>query len=334
MFIHAFTLLAGLVVLFYAADKFVAGSASLARNINLSPLFIGLTIVGFGTSMPEILIAGFASFSNNPEIAIGTALGSNIANIGIVLGITALVKPLVFNSGVLKRELPILTAVSVMCYFIAFDGLGRGDSLLMLLILIGFIVWLVRTLKQEKFNDPFEKELITGLPDILSRKKAWLYLAAGLTGLLVSSKLVVWAAGNVAHLAGVSELIIGLTIVALGTSLPELATSISGVLRKEDDLVVGNIIGSNIYNLLAVYALPGLVVPGAVPEGMLNRDFPVMLGLTVILYFLGWGFGKRAGVINRWEAAILLVIYASYVWFIYQNVTSITNLSEVSLSVD
>lgn len=333
MLINSLTLIAGLIALFFSANKFVTGSASIARNFNLSPLLIGLTIVGFGTSMPEILISGFASFSNNSGVAIGNALGSNIANIGLVLACTALVKPLVFDSGVLKRELPILMIISLVCYFVAFDGLGRGDSLLMLLMLLIFFFWLISTAKKEEFAGAYQKELKTALPDTVTTKKAAIYFAAGLTGLLIASKLVVWAAVNVAHLAGVSELIIGLTVVALGTSLPELATSISSVLKKEDDLAVGNIIGANIYNLLAVYSLPGLIVPGAVPEGMLMRDFPVMLGLTAILFFLGKGLGDKPGIINRWEAAILLVAYGSYQWFIYQSVTAITNLSEVSTTL-
>ncbi len=332
MLINTLTLIAGLIALFFSANKFVTGSASIARNFNLSPLFIGLTIVGFGTSMPEILISGFASFGRNPDIAIGNALGANIANIGLVLACTALVKPLVFDSGVLKRELPILMAISSMCYFVAFDGLGVGDSLLMLLILAIFFFWLSYTAKQEEFEGAYEKELKTALPDTVTTKKAWIYFGAGLTGLLVASKLVVWAAVNVAHLAGVSELIIGLTVVGLGTSLPELAASISSVLKKEDDLAVGNIVGANIYNLLAVYSLPGLIAPGAVPAGMLMRDFPVMLGMTAVLFFLGKGIDNRPGIINRWEAAILLVSYSSYLWFIYQTVTAI-HLSEVTATL-
>lgn len=333
MLINTLTLIAGLIALFFSANKFVTGSASIARNFNLSPLLIGLTIVGFGTSMPEILISGFASFGHNPDIAIGTALGANIANIGLVLAFTALVKPLVFDSGVLKRELPILMAISSMCYFVSFDGLGVGDSLLMLLLLAIFFFWLIYTAKQEEFEGAYEKELKTALPDTLITKKAWIYFGAGLAGLLIASKLVVWAAVNVAHIAGVSELIIGLTVVGLGTSLPELAASISSVLKKEDDLAVGNIIGANIYNLLAVYSLPGLISPGAVPTGMLMRDFPVMLGMTALLFFLGKGIGDRPGIVNRWEAAILLVAYSSYIWFIYQSVTAITNLSEVTATL-
>lgn len=330
MLINSLTLMASLIALFFSANKLVTGSVSITRNFGLSPLLIGLTVVGFGTSVPEILISGLAAMSNNPQIGIGTALGSNIANIGLVLGCTALVKPLRFNSIVLKRELPILMIISLVCYFIAFDGLGRGDSLLLVLILMIFFIWLIRTAKQEEFNGAFEKELKTALPNTIPLKKAWIYFAAGFVGLLISSKLVVWAAVNVAHLAGISELIIGLTAVALGTSLPELATSISSVLKKEDDLAVGNIIGSNIYNLLAVYSLPGLITPEAASDGLLTRDFPVMLGLTAILFFLGWGFANRAGIINRWEAGILLLIYVSYQWFIYQSVTTISNLSSMS----
>lgn len=323
MLINSLTLIAGLIALFFSANKLVTGSASIARNFNLSPLLIGLAIVGFGSSLPEILISGFASFAGDSGIAIGNALGSNIANISLVLACTALVKPLSFDSGLLRRELPILMAISLLCYFVTFDGLGRGDSLLMLLILLTFFIWLVRTAKKEEFEGSFEKELKIALPNTVTMKQAGIYVAAGLVGLLISSKLVVWAAVNVAHLAGVSELIIGLTAVALGTSLPELATSVSSVLKKEDELAVGNLIGSNIYNLLAVYSLPGLIIPGEVPAGVLMRDFPVMLGLTAVLFFLGIGFGNRPGIINRWEAAILLVAYGSYQWFIYQSVTAI-----------
>lgn len=329
MLINTLTLIAGLIALFFSANKFVTGSASIARNFNLSPLLIGLTIVGFGTTMPEMLISGFASFGQNPDLAIGNALGANIANIGLVLAGTALVKPLVFDSIILKRELPILMIISLVCYFIAFDGLGRGDSLLLVLMLVIFLFWLIRTAKQGEFEGAYQKELKTALPDTVTNKKAWIFCIAGLVGLLAASKLVVWAAINVAHLAGVSELIIGATVVALGTSLPELATSVSSVLKKENDLVVGNIIGANIYNLLVVYSLPGLIVPGAAPDGMLMRDFPMMLGLTAVLFFLGKGFGNKPGIINRWEAAILLVAYSSYLWFIYQSVTSITNLTAV-----
>jgi cation:H+ antiporter len=323
MLINSLTLIAGLIALFFSTHKFVAGSASIARNFNVSPLLIGLTIVGFGTSVPEILISGFASFGGDSGIAVGTALGSNIANIGLVLACTALVKPLSFDSNLLKRELPILMAISLLCYFIAFDGLGRGDSLLMLLILLVFFIWLIRTTRKEEFDGGYEKELKTALPNTVTVKQAWIYFGAGLVGLLISSKLVVWAAVNVAHLAGVNELIIGLTAVAFGTSLPELAASIGSVLKKEDNLAVGSIIGSNIYNLLAVYSLPGLIAPGVAPEGILMRDFPVMLGLTVVIFFLGVGIGSRAGIINRWEAAILLVAYGSYQWVIYQSVTAI-----------
>jgi cation:H+ antiporter len=326
MLINSLTLIASLIALFFSANKFVTGAASIARNFNLSPLLIGLTIVGFGNSIPEILVSGIASFDGSYAIGVGNALGSNIANIGLVLACTALVKPLNFDSGILKRELPILMAISLICYFIAFDGLGRGDSLLLVISLVVFFVWLIRTAKKEEFDGAYSKELKTRLPDTLTVKKAWFYFGAGLAGLLISSKLVVWAAANVAHLAGVSELIIGLTAVALGTSLPELATSISSVLKKEDDLAVGNIIGSNIYNLLAVYSLPGLWASQAVPEGMMMRDFPVMLGLTAVLFVLGKGFNNKAGIINRWEAAILLVAYFGYQWFIYQSVTTIATL--------
>jgi cation:H+ antiporter len=323
MLIHSFTLLAGLIALFFSAHRFVIGAASIARNFNLSPLLIGLTVVGFGTSVPEVFISLFASFSGDSGLAVGNALGSNIANMGLILAATALIQPLVFDSSLLKRELLFLMAISLLCYFVAFDGLGRGDSLLMLLILLIFWVWLVRSAKQEEFDGAYEKELKVSLPDTVPTKKAWLYFGLGLIGLLLSSKLLVWAAVNVAHLAGVDDVIIGLTVVAIGSSLPELATSVSSALKKEDDLAVGTIIGSTIYNLLAVYSLPGLIAPGEMPVGVLARDFPVMLGFTAVLFFLTRSFSQRAGIINRWEAAILLLAFCSYQWFIYQSVTAL-----------
>lgn len=325
MLINFVALVIGLIVLVVAADKFVVGTASIARKLGVSPLLIGLTIVGLGTSAPEILVAAIASLQGNAGLAIGNALGSNIANIGLILGVTALISPLAFSSGLLMRELPILMLVSLVCYFMAFDGLDAVDGLLMLFMLITFLFWLIQSAKKqrsiESVVDPLEEELIAEMPDDLSTQKSWWFFILGLVGLLVSSRLLVWAAVNIAESFGVSDLVIGLTVVALGTSLPELAASISSVLKKEDDLAVGNIIGSNMYNLLAVYSLPGLIAPGAVAESVISRDFPVMLGLTGVLFVLGYGLTK-AGHINRWEGGGLLIAFCGYQWVIYQSVIS------------
>ncbi|NOQ76280.1 MAG: calcium/sodium antiporter, partial [Methylococcaceae bacterium] len=240
----------------------------------------------------------------------------------LILGVTALISPLAFNSGLLKRELPILMAVSVICYLMVFDGLGMVDGILMLLMLVSFLVWLIKSAKKDAgkavLNDPLEQEIVAEMPDDVSEKKAWLFFVFGLVGLLASSRLLVWAAVNIAESFGVSDLVIGLTIVALGTSLPELAASITSVLKKEDDLAVGNIIGSNMYNLLAVYSLPGLIAPGPVADSVITRDFPVLLALTGVLFILGYGVTK-SGHINRWEGGGLLLAYCSYQWVIYQS---------------
>jgi cation:H+ antiporter len=322
MLINFIALLVGLIVLVVAADKFVVGTVAIARNLDVSPLLIGLTIVGLGTSAPEILVSAIASSQGNPGLAVGNALGSNIANIGLILGCTALISPLAFKSGLLKRELPILMLVSLICFFMAFDGLDMIDGVVMLMMLTTFLMWLIRLARKQKNKgseiDPLEQELIDEMPKYVSKKKSWLFFTLGLIGLLLSSRLLVWAAVNIAESFGVSDLVIGLTIVALGTSLPELAASISSVLKKEDDLAVGNIIGSNVYNLLAVYSLPGLIAPGPVAESVVYRDFPVMLGFTGVLFILGFSLTK-VGHINRWEGSGLLLAYCSYQWFVFQS---------------
>ncbi len=322
MLLNFVALVVGLIVLVLAADKFVIGAVSIAKKFGVSPLLIGLTVVGLGTSAPEILVSAIASWQGNTGLAVGNALGSNIANLALILGCTALISPLAFKSALLKRELPILMAVSLICYLLAFDGLGEIDGILMILMLIAFLTWLIRLAKKDQQNnslqDPLEQEMISEMPLDVSQQKASLFFILGLLGLLVSSKVLVWAAVNIAESFGVSDLVIGLTIVALGTSLPELAASISSVLKNEDELAVGNIIGSNMYNLLAVYSLPGLISPGPVADSVLLRDFPVMLGLTGILFILGYGFTK-AGHINRWEGGGLLLSYGIYQWVVYQS---------------
>jgi len=320
MLIDFIALALGLVVLVFAADWFVDGTSSIARNLGVSPLLVGLTIVGLGTSAPEILVASLASVQGNPGLAIGNAIGSNIANIGLILGCTALISPLAFHSGLLKRELPVLMLISVFCYVLALDGLSVVDGIMMLLALALFLFWLIRTALAGRKNDVLAQEMEAEIPETMPNNKAWIYFAVGLIGLLVSSKVLVWAAVNIAQSMGVSDLVIGLTIVALGTSLPELAASISSVLKGEDDLAVGNVIGSNVYNLLAVYSLPALIAPGPVDATVISRDFPVLLGMTGVLFILGVGISK-AGNINRWEGSALLSAYLFYQWTIFQSVT-------------
>jgi len=324
MVLNFIAMAVSLIVLVIAADKFVVGAVTIAKNHGISPLLIGLTVVGLGTSTPEILVSAIASFQGNTGLAVGNALGSNIANVGLILGCTALVTPLIFKSELLKRELPVLMVISLICYFLSFNGLGIIDGLLMLTMLVLFLAWMIRLARQEQaattIDDPLERELIDEIPETIATSKAYFFFIAGLIGLLVSSRVIVWAAVNIAESFGVSDLVIGLTIVAFGTSLPELAASIASVLKKEYDLAVGNVIGSNLYNLLAVYSLPGLISPGAIAESVLYRDFPVMLAFTAALFILGYGL-RKPGQINRPEGLTLLLAFCCYQFVVYQGAT-------------
>ncbi|MGD8914376.1 MAG: calcium/sodium antiporter [Candidatus Thiodiazotropha sp.] len=311
MFLFGVAILVGLVVLVWSADRFISGAAALADNMGVSPMLIGLTVVGFGTSAPEVLVSMMATFNGNPGLAIGNAVGSNIANIGLILGFTALLIPLSVHSSVLKREYPLLLAVSITTYLLMWDGeLSRFDGGLLVLILVIVLGWMIYTAKTGA-ADPIAGEFDAEIPHDIPIKKAVALLFGGLIFLLLSSRLLVWGATNVASAMGVSDVIIGLTIVAIGTSLPELAASITSALKGEDDLAIGNVIGSNLYNLLAVLSIPGLVAPGAYSPEVMERDLPVMMVLTVLLFFMGHGLGKQ-GRINRLEGLLLLFCFIGY----------------------
>ena len=310
-------LITSLALLVYSADKFVDGAAAIARNLGVSTLLIGLTVVGFGTSIPEVLVSGLASWRGNPGLAVGNALGSNIANIGLILGVSALIMPLPIRSKLCRRELPILLATSLVCFGLAFDGLTMSDGLVLLSALVLFIVWLIREALEKQTTDAYGAEQAMAMLKI-SMSAAFFLTVVGLLGLLLSSRLLVWASVNIAENLGISDLVVGLTVVAVGTSLPELAASAASVLKRESDLVVGNVIGSNMYNLLAVYSLPGIIAPGAVSDSVVIRDFPVMLGFTVLLFVFGFGFSK-AGCINRWEGVFLLLSFSAYQWLVFES---------------
>lgn len=311
MFLFSVAIMVGLVVLVWSADRFISGAAALADNLGVSPMLIGLTVVGFGTSAPEVLVSTMAAYNGNPGLAIGNAVGSNIANIGLILGFTALLIPLSVHSSVLRREYPLMLAVSVMAYVLMWDGdLSRFDGALLAATLVGVLGWMIYTAKTGA-ADPIAGEFDAEIPHDIPTRKAMVLLFVGLAFLLVSSRLLVWGATNVATAMGVSDVIIGLTVVAIGTSLPELAASITSALKGEDDLAIGNVIGSNLYNLLAVLSIPGLVAPGSYSPEVMDRDLPVMLILTIFLFFMGHGLGKQ-GRINRIEGLILLLCFVGY----------------------
>jgi cation:H+ antiporter len=312
MLIDIAVIIVGLAALVWSADRFVMGAAAIANNFGVSPLLIGLTIVGFGTSAPEILVSGVASFQGNPGLAIGNAIGSNIANIALILGLTALIAPLRVHSSVLKREYPILLGVSLITFALMWDGaLEVLDGIVLFGLLVLVLLWMIRTAKSGGADEPLAAEFDAEIPKEIGTNMAVVWLLIGLVVLLISSQMLVWGATNIAVAFGISDLVIGLTIVALGTSLPELAASITGSLKGEDDIAIGNVIGSNIYNLLAVLSLPGLIAPGGFDAMVLTRDLPMMIGLTLLLYFVAHGFGAQ-GRINRIEGVILTFCFAAY----------------------
>jgi cation:H+ antiporter len=309
--------LIGLAVLSWSADRFVYGASALAKNIGVSPMMIGLTIVAMGSSAPEIVVSATASLSGSPDTAVGNAIGSNITNIALVLGITALIKPLLVSSGTLKREFPLLFAMCLLAAYILHDQMltfYEGALLMgMFVVVLAGMGWLSLTAdKGDKLADDNESEIPSGV----STSVAVLWVLVGLVMLPLSAHFLVESAVFIAKYFGISDLVIGLTIIALGTSLPELAACIAGVLKGEDDLAMGNIIGSNIFNILAVLGMPGLIAPGLIDPAAATRDMYVMLGLTVMLLVFSFNFvGTRR--INRVEASILLASFIGYQFLLF-----------------
>ncbi len=307
----------GLILLVWSAERFVLGASATARNLGISPLIIGLTVVGVGTSAPEMLVSGMAAWGGNTGLSIGNAIGSNIANIALVVGATALVLPIDVNSDTLRREFPVMVFIMLLVLLLLVDGdLGRLDGTLLLSGTALLILWVVRLGVKARRDDPLEQEFEHEIPTAMGSGRAMLLMFTGLLVLLVSSRLIVWGAVNVAQLLGVSDLLIGLTIVAVGTSLPELAASIMSTVKGEPDIAIGNVIGSNMFNLLPVLALPGLIHPGAFDPDALRRDYPIMLLFTLVLFIMAYGFrGPRR--INRIEGAVLLGGFFAYELLLY-----------------
>ncbi len=316
MLIACATIGLGFVLLVWSADRFVAGASGLAKNFQVPPLVIGLTIVSLCTSLPEMLVAALAAMDGNNNLGIGNAIGSNIANIGLVLGLTALVAPLVVRSTLLKREIPVLFLIMFLVLALMWDGnLSRFDGVILLLSLAALVYWLFRLGMRER-DALMEAEFAQSIPENMNTKSSVMWLLVGLVVLLLSSRMVVWGAVEVATLFGVSDLIIGLTIVAIGTSLPELVASVVSVLKNEADLAIGNIVGSNMFNMLAVLSMPALIAPGNFDEATLSRDFLVMLAFSLALLVMAYGF-KKVGRITRMEGSLLLSSFMAYLYVLY-----------------
>lgn len=316
-------LIFGLALLVWSADRFVEGSASVARHFGMPPLLIGMVIVGFGTSAPEMVVSALASINGNSGIALGNAYGSNIANLALILGISALISPIMVHSKVLRKELPILTLVTILSFFLIADlYLTRFDAIILLLVFATLMTWTIHEGLKRKTDSLAEEVEATALEKTISIKRAVFWLVVGLVLLVVSSQILVWGAVKIAQIFGVSDMIIGLTVVAVGTSLPELASSVIAARRGEHDIALGNIIGSNLFNTLAVVGIAGTIHPFAVEPETLSRDMVVMGGLTVSLFIIGYGFRGRKGRINRFEGAALLAVYVAYTTYLIGKVVA------------
>jgi len=312
-----FAVVVGLALLVWGSDRFVFGASATARNLGVSPLIIGLTIVGAGTSAPEALVSATAAFNGNPGLSIGNALGSNIANVGLVLGVTAMVRGVLVRSPIFRLEFPVMFLVMGLAWLLLSDGLlERRDGVILALAFLLLLALMMVIAIRARRSDPLRREFAREIPVHVGTPRALLWFAVGLAALLLGAQVIVWGAVDIARGFGVSDLLIGLTVVAVGTSLPELAASITSVLRNEPDIAVGNVIGSNMFNLLPVLALPGLIAPTPVPPEALQRDFPVMLTLSVALLIMAWGF-RGAGRIARWEGAVLVLAFISYQGLLY-----------------
>jgi len=323
MLLSSAAILMGLVVLVWSADRFVLGASAVARNLGISPLIIGMTILGFGTSAPEMLVSGMAAWGGNPALGVGNALGSNIANIALVLGFTAIIAPMIVRSQILKREFPLLFLAMGVAALLMVDGvLSRLDGFILLSGVVVMLWWMIRLARKEKATsqEPLNAEFEGEIPDDMPMKKAVFWLVLGLLLLMASSRLLVWGAVDIAEYFGVSDLIIGLTIIAIGTSLPELAATVSAALKKEHEMAIGNVIGSNLFNLLAVLALPGIIMPTVLAPEVMNRDFVVMSVLTIALFLMAYGFKGKDGQINRIEGAVLLTAFIGYMVTLYFSV--------------
>ncbi|PJG85879.1 calcium/sodium antiporter [Conservatibacter flavescens] len=303
----------GLILLIWSADRFIDGAAITAKHFGMPQLLIGIVIIGFGTSAPEIIVSTISALNGNPGIALGNAYGSNITNIALILGLTALISPIIVHSQVLKKELPVLAVITLLSAGLLYDAtVSRLDATILLALFTVYMIWTIYSGMRHQNDD-----LAHDVQDELAQKKMSLKMAIfwifiGLALLIVSSQLLVWGAVEVAQYFGVSDLIIGLTIVAVGTSLPELASSLIAAKKGEHDLAVGNIIGSNLFNTLAVVGLAGVIQPMEVDHAIFNRDMLTMTALTFSLFLFGYGFKKRQGRINRIEGAILLLAYIAY----------------------
>lgn len=323
MVLYLAGIIAGFAILVWSADKFVDGAAATAKHLGMPTLLIGIIIVGFGTSAPEMVVSAIAAMEGNTGLALGNAIGSNIVNIALILGITAVIAPITVNSKIVRKEIPILLLIVLFSGYLLFDNtLTFAEGILLLIgffALVGWSIYAAIKGKGDALESDMEDELIE---HAMSLKVGIIWLIIGLVLLIASSRLLVWGSVGVATEFGVSDLIIGLTIVALGTSLPELAASIIAARKGEHDIAIGNIVGSNMFNILAVIGIATVIAPmNNIPLEVLQRDWIVMLVLTIALLVMSYGFRAKNGVINRVEGTILILCYVAYNTYLGMSLT-------------
>lgn len=302
-------LIFGLLLLTWSSDTFITGSVCIARYFGVSPMLIGLTIVSLGTSAPEIMVSVMAALHQQGDLAVANVIGSNIANIAFVLGLTVTVRPIQVKSNVLRREYPILAVITCALVFIFIDGyFARYEGFILCGLLLALISWFVLEAKQKRSTEQAQSEQVD--PESLPMSKAVAYFLLGVVLLPLSAQLVVQGASQIAEALGVSSVLIGLTIVALGTSLPEAAASVAANLKGEADIAVGNVVGSNMLNIVAVLPCVALISPGTIDKNIIMRDMPIMVMLTIVLWALLY-FGRNR--ISRVHGILLLLSYILYI---------------------
>jgi len=313
-------LIIGLLLVVYSADRLVFAASILCRSIGIPPLIIGMTVVTIGTSLPEIMVSMAASLHGQMDLAIGTALGSNIVNILLILGLAALFHPFTVHSDILRREIPLMLIVSALAGVVLYDGqLSRGDGLFLLLLAVLWLVFIVKIGRQG--NDSLTREQLAELPREGSLSVAFLWLGVALIVMPMATRMVIDNATVLANVLGRRELTIGLTVIAIGTSLPELATAIDGTRKGEDDIAIGNIIGSSIINIAIVLGLPALIVPGSFNPLAFTRDYGVMLAVSVIFALLCWRRQRQTG---RGAGALLIggfIIWMAMLYWLSPYIT-------------
>lgn len=316
-------IIAGLVLLVWSADKFVEGAAATAKHLGMPTLLIGMVIIGFGTSAPELAVSAMAASDGNPGLALGNGYGSNITNIALIVGLTAIIAPIAVHSQVIRKELPLLLVLTLIAGAQLLDGeLSRLDGWVLLGVFAAVMGWSIYQGYQGK-EDPLAGDTETEMiAHPMPLKSAIIWLVVGLVLLIASSRILVWGAVTIAQSLGISDLIIGLTIVAIGTSLPELASALAAVKKNEHDLILGNILGSGIFNILAVVGLAAVIEPLSVAPEVLYRDWTLMFGLTLALLVMGFGLTGWRKLISRVDGALLLLVYVGYTGYLFSTMAA------------